>query len=152
MEIEDPDYMEYLKHKQDFENYLKNKGFYFREVLGDGNCFFRSVADQMENNQCNHFKYRKLAVEFLRDNQSHFQNFLTNFEGTFRDCLSIMIKNGTWRGHLEILALSSSLKVSFHLYRDDKGVNIVDGCGITNPKILYLAFNQARSHYSSIKN
>ena len=64
----------------------------------------------------------------------------------------MMIKNGTWGGHLEILALSSSLKVSFHLYRDDKGVNIVDGCGIPNPKILYLAFNQARSHYSSIKN
>ena len=29
MEIEDPDYMKYLKNKQDFENYLKIKDFTF---------------------------------------------------------------------------------------------------------------------------
>jgi len=40
-------------------------GLYMRDVRGDGNCLFRSVSDQLEDNEDNHNKYRQLAVSYL---------------------------------------------------------------------------------------
>ena len=43
----------------------------------DGNCLFRSVADQLLNNQEEHGKYRKFAVDFISDHIIRYQNFMT---------------------------------------------------------------------------
>ena len=41
-------------------------GLHAVEIVGDGNCLFRSFADQMTGDQTKHAIFRDEAVEFMR--------------------------------------------------------------------------------------
>ena len=41
-----------------FHNHLGNLGLKLQEMKGDGNCYFRAIADQMVGNENKHLEYR----------------------------------------------------------------------------------------------
>ena len=50
------------------------------EVIGDGNCLFRSIADQLEGNEKLHRKYRDEALEHITENKDNFAPFIEDDE------------------------------------------------------------------------
>lgn len=48
-----------------------------RDVDGDGNCLFRSIADQLTGNEGVHKDYRMLAVQAISDNKDFYSLFIT---------------------------------------------------------------------------
>jgi OTU domain-containing protein 3 len=49
----------YLKFFGDFDREMKETGLMLRDVVGDGNCLFRSVSDQVDGDESLHRIYRE---------------------------------------------------------------------------------------------
>ena len=50
------------------------------EMGGDGNCLFRTLADQLEGNEKLHRKYRQDAIDYIEDNKDSFAPFIEDDE------------------------------------------------------------------------
>ncbi len=47
---------------------------------GDGNCLFRSIADQLEGKEKLHMKYRQEAVDHIEQNKDQYSPFIEDDE------------------------------------------------------------------------
>jgi len=103
---------------------LKPKGLYIRTVLGDGNCLFRAVADQIANKESNYKVYRDLAIRLISKNKRLFQMFLEESE-SIDEYITEITKDGKWSGYFEIVALSEALGVEFCIHMKEKEPYIV---------------------------
>ncbi|KAL8204305.1 hypothetical protein R6Q57_009928, partial [Mikania cordata] len=70
------------------------------EVTADGNCFFSSLADQLEGDEHMHEKYRKMVK-----NHEIFEPFIED-EVPFDEYCQSMEKDGIWAGNMELQAAS----------------------------------------------
>jgi len=122
-----------------------------RDVDGDGNCLFRSIADQIEGVEANHRKYRDMGVQHMKDNKDFFKFFLDEKED-FDKYLKDMDENGTWGGHFELVALSAVLGVNFVLHMKDKDPYLITAGAKYNKSIktYHLAYH-IDEHYSSVR-
>jgi len=132
-----------------FRSYLKDQRFRVVEILGDGNCLFRSIAFLVCGDQEKHERYRRLAVQYIIVNKNNFKDFLEeSYDGDIDQYCKKMSQNGTWGGHLEVYALSSVLDQCFGIYNENKELQIIKGKNSSDMNILYLAFERAKFHYS----
>ena len=82
----------------------------------DGNCLFRAVADQLEDDEENHSAYRKTALEFLKNNKGRVRKFFAQDNGdNLDDYISHMEKDGSWSGHLELSTLCDTLNLTIQI-------------------------------------
>jgi len=44
---------------------MKSQRFAIYDIVGDGNCLFRAIADQIEGDEHQHRKYRQIAVDHM---------------------------------------------------------------------------------------
>jgi len=140
------------KYFKQFNDTLVPKGVYMRDVEGDGNCLFRSIADHIDGDENDHEKYRKMAVEYITKNKEYFALFLLDDE-KIEDYIQDMSEDGTWGGHFELVALSYLLNVKFALYIKDKEDPVIVKCSekeLRNAKYVHLAYH-VDEHYSSIR-
>jgi len=131
-----------------FREYLKTQGFLLIDIAMDGNCMFRSIAHQLDNNVEEHFKYREMAVEHIAKNKEHFELFMEGEdEGKYQAYIYSMSKVGVWGGDIELAALSEALNVQFYIIKETHEI-----INIGNPEAdtVYLAYSQRKSHYMSI--
>ena len=140
------------RYFEDFQKVLAPKGIYMRDVDGDGNCLFRSVADQIEGSEDNHRAYRDLALKHIKENAEVFKLFLLEDE-TIEDYLEDMDEDGTWGGHFELVALSEALNCNFCLHMKEQDPVIIHG-STTNARskcpTYHLAYH-VDEHYSSVR-
>ncbi|KAL2608280.1 hypothetical protein R1flu_026853 [Riccia fluitans] len=85
-------------------------------ITGDGNCFFRAVADQLEGNEEEHAKYRRMVVDYLEEHKLEFEPFLEE-ETPFHEYCNNMREDGTWAGHMELQAMSLASKCNICIHR-----------------------------------
>jgi len=139
------------KYFKEFQDLLQPKGIYMRDVEGDGNCLFRSVADLIEGYESHHEKYREMAVDYITKNKEYFALFLLDDEN-IDEYIKDISEDGTWGGHFELVALSSLLRVKFCLHMKDKDPVIVKSSekDLKGTKIVHLAYH-IDEHYSSIR-
>jgi len=78
----------------------------------DGNCLFRSIADQLEGHEKLHRKYRQEAIDHINANRDDFAPFIEDDE-TIDQYLSDMQKDGNWGGQIELTALSAVFKFNY---------------------------------------
>ena len=50
-------YLAFDRNCDKFANQLSKLGLYLHDILGDGNCLFRALGDQLEGHQESHFKH-----------------------------------------------------------------------------------------------
>ena len=92
---------------------LKGNSLLLREVERDGNCFFRSLSDQIEDCEHNHAEYRDKVVDYVERHQEDFEPFFSFGEGededdaNFSDYIERMRRDGEWAGNYEIIAAVS---------------------------------------------
>lgn len=100
-----------------FQDYLLNEfGLEIVEMAGDGNCLFRSIAHQLENNPSLHMKYRQEVTRYIASKRKHFELFLEDDE-LFDDYIARMRVFGTWGGHPELYAASQLYKINIAVYQ-----------------------------------
>ncbi|KAG6546372.1 hypothetical protein Mapa_012413 [Marchantia paleacea] len=85
-------------------------------MTGDGNCFFRAVADQLDGNEEEHSKYRRMVVDFLEEHRPDFEPFLEE-ETPFDEYCNNMRQDGTWAGHMELQATSLATRCNICIHR-----------------------------------
>jgi OTU domain-containing protein 3 len=139
------------KYFKEFNTSLEPKGIFMRDVEGDGNCLFRSIADFVEGDENNHAKYREMAVEYITEHKDYFALFLLDDEN-IDEYIKDMEESGTWGGHFELVALSSLLNAKFCLHVKDKDPVIVKSSerDLKGVRMIHLAYH-VDEHYSSVR-
>lgn len=94
-----------------------------KAIHPDGNCMFRSVADQVKGNAEDHLSLRHAAVFFIRDNAESFKGYLQkssveHWTVVLQQHLNIMNNYGCWGTQLELKAMASMLKVPIFVATD----------------------------------
>lgn len=84
-------------YMKDFQEQLKLQGFYLLEMMKDGNCLFRSFADQLVDNPEEHLNLRTTAANFLSDHIVRFSDFMA-LEPNMgpQDYINRISLNGAW--------------------------------------------------------
>jgi len=85
---------------------LETRGMGLFAMEGDGNCLFRSVADQVYGDQAMHRVVRAKCVEYMRSQKTWFEEFIPTEEwGGIDAYLDEMARNGTWGDDPEVQAM-----------------------------------------------
>eukprot|EP01006_Ploeotia_vitrea_P034958 TRINITY_DN65827_c3_g2_i1.p1 TRINITY_DN65827_c3_g2~~TRINITY_DN65827_c3_g2_i1.p1 ORF type:complete len:424 (+),score=48.97 TRINITY_DN65827_c3_g2_i1:66-1274(+) len=118
-----------------------------RDVEGDGNCLFRSVADQMYGKPDGHRAVRKETMDFIQAHAEMFAPFIEDDE-SFEDYCDRMRKPAEWGGNIEIQAISL-------LYSYDVIIHAIDQprMEVRNPgtkDVMHLSYLQGE-HYGSAR-
>jgi len=144
--LPDPRYLEI------FQNLLRSQGLYLKEMKKDGNCLFRAVADQLEDDEENHNLYRSVATDFLKKNKEKMKKFIAQENGeNIDEYIAHMEKDGSWGGHLELSALSHKLNLTIKIYIKDQECITIEGTQRKGARLIRIAFHKAQEHYDSIK-
>lgn len=102
---------------QDLVSQLKPLGLAVLKMDADGNCLFRSVADQLCGDANEHQSYRERCCEHMLDHAEEFSLFYVadDFESScdsFESYVYKMRRPGTWGSQLELMALCQSYGVN----------------------------------------
>eukprot|EP00775_Hariotina_reticulata_P000180 gene180-369_t len=76
-----------------------------REVVGDGSCQFRAIADQLWFKQELHSEVREAVVAQLVQHADHYQNYVTT---DYEQYVSSMSQAGTWGDHVTLQAAADA--------------------------------------------
>ena len=149
-----------LKDEEDeeeikFKILLFQNNLVLREVLGDGNCMFRAVSDQVYGTDEHHQIIREKCMDYLVIFRKYFEPYI---DEDFDDYIKEKRKNKTWGDDVELEALSEiynrpieiykesnkPLK-TFHekIYEQDKDIN---NYSMTPIRLSY----HKKNHYNSI--
>ncbi|KAH7325504.1 hypothetical protein B0J17DRAFT_681599 [Rhizoctonia solani] len=88
---------------------LRSMGLYAAPTLGDGNCLFRALSDQIYGTPNEHLTLRKEICAFMAGHKERFEAFVDD-DRSWEQHISSMRNNGTYGGHLELTAFAQ-LKV-----------------------------------------
>ncbi len=69
-------------------------------IIADGNCFFRSVSQQLYGTEDRHPQIRALAIQHLINCPEHFVEY--NTDQSWLQYLQNMSAPGTWANHIII--------------------------------------------------
>ncbi len=72
-----------------FFRLMETMGLRVKYMATDGNCMFRSIADQIEGNTDHHHRYRGQIMDYIAANEEYFTPFIEDDE-TFEDYVSRM--------------------------------------------------------------
>ncbi len=125
-------------------------GYNCIDVLGDGNCFFRAVEEQLERVleiKLSHETLRAIAIDHIRHNLPLYKDSIT---GNVESFINKISRNGEWADHIVIQALSRALNISLFMIRDDGQAPTI----IRQPNAfatVYLGY-QVGIHYQSLSH
>ena len=111
-----------------FRNQLLNQGHLIHEMNSDGNCLFRSLSDQLYNdNGDEHGAVRSEICDYLERNKDEFQSFLLMNEDdedimNIDDYVDHMREHTTWGSDIEIVAASRHFKRGIKVFSTHYGV------------------------------
>jgi len=129
---------------------LSDYGLASREVVGDGACQFRAVADQLYRDQELHGSVRQIATRQLRLHAAKYQHFV---EGeTFANYLARMAEPTTWGDNLSLQAIADAFEIEACLvttFLERSFISIRPASGRSTQQI-WLGF-YAEYHYISLE-
>ncbi len=111
-----------------FRNQLLNQGHLIHEMNSDGNCLFRSLSDQLYNDDGDdHGAVRSTICDCLERNKDEFQSFLLMNEDdedimNIDDYVDHMREHTTWGSDIEIVAASRTYKRGIKVFSTHYGV------------------------------
>ncbi len=82
-------------------------------IVGDGNCFFRSVSHQIYQTETHHAQIRALAIQYLINSPEHFIESIA--DQSWIQYLQNMSRLGTWADHIIIQAVANSHNLRIHI-------------------------------------
>lgn len=99
--------------------FLRNQMRDIDRVLGDGNCLFRALSNQLTGTQEHHLLLRKAIAHFEQKNEDIFKPLHDSINRTpFQDHMQNIKKNCVWGTLVEILAVSSLFQIEVFVASD----------------------------------
>ncbi|KDQ54653.1 hypothetical protein JAAARDRAFT_38335 [Jaapia argillacea MUCL 33604] len=111
-----------LQNTKALTQQLRAMGLYAADTLGDGNCLFRALSDQMYGTESQHLVLRREICDWIERHKERYGPFCEDERGLDTH-LSCMRQPATYGGHLELSAFA-------HLMRRD--VKVIQ------PGLVYL--------------
>lgn len=139
-----------------FKRNLKKSGLQVIQIGGDGNCLFRSIADQLDGDQTKHVYYRKTAVDYIKRNPDQFKPFLNDSdyeedEDPIEVYCKQMAKDSKWGGQHEINALAQKCKFNVFMHQvGSPSLMHVFHNPIEDYPIVHLSYHRG-CHYNSVR-
>eukprot|EP00752_Nemacystus_decipiens_P004306 g3935.t1 len=96
---------------KEFEAQVEQIGCKIKFIQGDGNCLFRSLADQFEGRPQDHSDIRAKVMDHIESNRDSFEPYMEDDE-SFDDYLGRMRGDAEWGGHQELVAASQLFKAN----------------------------------------
>ncbi|KAI0979787.1 hypothetical protein GJ496_002797 [Pomphorhynchus laevis] len=87
-----------------------------RDVVGDGNCLFRSLSDQMIGSEVNHLIYRKQVSEYILEYSEEFKPFFVGHQD-FGNAVKELGQIGVFAGNEALVAFSRIYKVDIIIHQ-----------------------------------
>ncbi|KAL1701762.1 hypothetical protein EV121DRAFT_262734 [Schizophyllum commune] len=84
---------------------LRGLGLYAADTLGDGNCLFRALSDQLYGSPSRHALLRARVCDWIEAHGERYAPFVEDERG-LEAHLRCMRENGTYGGHLELSAFA----------------------------------------------
>nr|GEW14898.1 OTU domain-containing protein 3 isoform X1 [Tanacetum cinerariifolium] len=134
----------------EFRAQLDALGLKIIEVTADGNCFFRSLADQLDGDEDKHEKYRKMVVQYIMKNRENFEPFIED-EVPFDEYCQSMEKDGTWAGNMELQAASlvTHSNICIHLKSSPRWY--IKNFSDHEAQMIHLSYHDWE-HYNSVRS
>ncbi|PRW44889.1 OTU domain-containing 3 isoform X1 [Chlorella sorokiniana] len=135
----------------DLERELAAVGLRIKQIEADGNCFFRSVLDQLEGEGGDHLRLRQRVMEYVEEQEEDYKFFMEDDE-PFDKYIKRMKKEGAWAGHLELQATSLLLERNICIYQSGQPVwRISNFDQAPEEETLHLSYHDGM-HYNSVRN
>ncbi|KJE89131.1 hypothetical protein CAOG_00665 [Capsaspora owczarzaki ATCC 30864] len=96
----------------EMDEHLSTIGLRRRQILKDGNCLFRVVAEAVYLSQAEHLRIRQECVAHVVANAEQFEPFL---EQPLDHYAFQMRKSKEWGGHVELVAMAQRFKIDFQI-------------------------------------
>ena len=132
-----------------FRNRLKNMGLELRDIVGDGNCLFRALSDQLDGNDRSHLKHREEVVEYIRKHELDFAPFVED-DIPFMQHINELQKAGTYAGNDAIVAFAKLHEVNVIIHQLDAPSIEIKGNYDVNARQLHISYHNG-DHYSSVR-
>ncbi|KAG5635303.1 hypothetical protein H0H81_011774 [Sphagnurus paluster] len=84
---------------------LRALGLYAADTLGDGNCLFRALADQLYGSPARHMDLRARICDWIERHRARYEPFVEDERG-LETHLRCMREHGTYGGHMELSAFA----------------------------------------------
>ncbi|CAM9911250.1 unnamed protein product, partial [Ectocarpus sp. 4 AP-2014] len=116
-------------------------------IEGDGNCLFRSLADQLEGRSQDHSSVRAKVMDHLERNREVFEPYMEDDE-TFGDYLERMRGEAEWGGNQELVAASQLYKTNVVVHQF-KAPRFFIPCEKAR-RTIHLSYH-GEHHYNSVR-
>ncbi|XP_062618494.1 uncharacterized protein LOC134280069 [Saccostrea cucullata] len=126
-----------------------------KEIIGDGNCFFRAVSYSLTNSEDFHDIMRIAVCEHMMGNKELFKPFLKDGIQSVESHMSStqMSQEGTWATEVEIFATAHLLNIDLYTYSGGCWLRFsvaeVDPCRQSRTGAIYLNHDQ-QNHYNVV--
>ncbi|XP_062614313.1 uncharacterized protein LOC134276047 [Saccostrea cucullata] len=126
-----------------------------KEIIGDGNCFFRAVSFSLTNSEDFHNIVRKAVCEHMMGNKELFKPFLKDGVQSVESHMSStqMSQESTWATEVEIFATAHMLNTDLYTYSGGCWLRFlvaeVDPCRQSRTGAIYLNHHQ-QNHYNVV--
>ncbi|KAK7035676.1 OTU domain-containing protein [Favolaschia claudopus] len=84
---------------------LRSLGLYAANTIGDGNCLFRALSDQLYGSPSRHAQLRRDICDWIARHKSRYEPFVEDDRGIDVH-LRCMRENATYGGHMELSAFA----------------------------------------------
>lgn len=101
--------------RQRLAKVLETWGALHRPVMGDGNCQFRALAQQLHSDEGRHSEIRAAAVREMREAPELYADYVG---GNFDEYLAKMSCDGEWGDHVTLQAVCNALQVWVNVFTD----------------------------------
>ncbi|CAI5447446.1 unnamed protein product [Caenorhabditis angaria] len=104
--------------EKEFAERLAARGLIIKEMIGDGACMFRAIAEQVYGDQEMHSQIRHLCMNYMAKNRDYFQDFITE---DFDSYIERKRDEAVHGNHLELQAISElfARPVEIYQYSDE---------------------------------
>lgn len=93
------------QNTQQLTEQLRSLGLYAAPTLGDGNCLFRALSDQLYGSPSRHMHLRRDICDWIEHHRQRYEPFCEDERGLTVH-LECMRQQGTYGGHLELSAFA----------------------------------------------
>ncbi|KAF9450993.1 hypothetical protein P691DRAFT_809016 [Macrolepiota fuliginosa MF-IS2] len=84
---------------------LRHLGLYAANTIGDGNCLFRALSDQLHGTDSKHAQLRQHICDWIQKHKARYEPFVEDERGIDTH-LRCMRENATYGGHMELSAFA----------------------------------------------
>jgi len=133
-----------------------------KEVEGDGNCMFRSIADQVYSDEGMHPFIRDMCMDHLERNREYFSQFIVTETESFEEYVQRKRKDKCFGNHLELQVFAEIFSRPIEIYessqpdakpRVEVGRPTEDGQNnsTTDVRPIRLSYHNG-NHYNSVED